>query len=149
MKTGKQFKNDEHNNYNIIYGCVDNKNPKSIYVNISAWAEPINKDEEEVNYTRVIKDINKKLKQDLFNYFNLNEKSGFLKNNTIVDLDIRESGIKFGKRSFMSCEITLFQTEEISIISDKIKIYLNEVIYMLINKVFELDENFKYHKKKI
>jgi hypothetical protein len=148
MKTGKQFKNDEHNNYNIVYGCVDNKNPKSVYINISAWAEPTNQDDE-VNYTRVIKDINKKLKQDLFNYFNLNENSGFLKNNTIVDLDIRESGIKYGKRSFMSCEITLFQTEEISIVSDKTKTSLNDVTSMLINKVFELDENFKYHKKKI
>jgi hypothetical protein len=148
MKTGKQFKNDNHNNYNIVYGCVDNKNPKSVYINISAWAEPLNQDED-VTYTRVIKDINKKLKQDLFNYFNLNETSGFLKNNTIVDLDIRESGIKFGKRSFMSCEITLFQKEEISIISDKIKKSLNEVTSMLIDKIFNLDENFKYHKKKI
>jgi hypothetical protein len=148
MKTGKQFKNDEHNNYNIVYGCVDNKNPKSVYINISAWAEPTNQDEE-INYSRVIKDINKKLKQDLFNYFNSNENSGFLKNNTIVDLDIRESGIKYGKRSFMSCEITLFQIEEISIIIDKTKNLLNEVTSMLIDKVFELDKNFKYHKKKI
>jgi hypothetical protein len=148
MKTGKQFKNDDHNNYNIIYGCVDNKHPKSFYINISAWAEPLTQDED-VNYSRIIKDINKKLKQDLFNYFNLNEKYDFLKNNTIVDLDIRESGIKYGKRSFMSCEITLFQTEEISIISDKTKTSLNDVTSMLINKVFELDKNFKYHKKKI
>jgi hypothetical protein len=148
MKTGKQFKNEEHINYNIVYGCVDNKNPKSVYVNISAWAEPTKQDDE-VNYTRVIKDINKKIKQDLFNYFNFDNYSGFIKNNTIVDLDIRESGIKYGKRSFMSCEITLFQTEEISIVSEKTKTSLNDVIKMLIDKVFEKDENFKYHKKKI
>jgi hypothetical protein len=148
MKTGKQFKNEEHNNYNVVYGCVDNKNPKSVYINISAWANPTKQDDE-ISYTRVIKDINKKIKQDLFNYLNLNETSGFIKNNTIVDLDIRESGIKYGKRSFMSCEITLFQTEEISIISEKIKTSLNDVITMLINKVFENDENFEYNKKKI
>ena len=148
MKTGKQFKNEEHNNYNVVYGCVDNKNPKSVYINISAWANPTKQDDE-VSYTRVIKDINKKIKQDLFNYLNLNETSGFIKNNTIVDLDIRESGIKYGKRSFMSCEITLFQTEEISIVSEKIKTSLNDVITMLINKVFENDENFEYNKKKI
>ena len=148
MKTGKQFKNEEHNNYNVVYGCVDNKNPKSVYINISAWANPTKQDDE-VSYTRVIKDINKKIKQDLFNYLNLNETSGFIKNNTIVDLDIRESGIKYGKRSFMSCEITLFQTEEISIVSEKIKSSLNDVITMLINKVFENDENFEYNKKKI
>jgi hypothetical protein len=148
MKTGKQFKNEEHNNYNVVYGCVDNKNPKSVYINISAWANPTKQDDE-ISYTRVIKDINKKIKQDLFNYLNLNETSGFIKNNTIVDLDIRESGIKYGKRSFMSCEITLFQTEEISIVSEKIKTSLNDVITMLINKVFENDENFEYNKKKI
>ena len=63
MKTGKQFKNEEHNNYNVVYGCVDNKNPKSVYINISAWANPTKQDDE-ISYTRVIKDINKKIKQE-------------------------------------------------------------------------------------
>ena len=148
MKTGKQFKNDNHNNYNVTFGCVDNKNPKSVYINISAWAEPLHQNDE-VNYTRVIKDINKKLKQDLFNFFNFELKTDFLKHNTIVDLDIRESGIKFGKRSFMSCEITLFQENEIPINSEEMKLSLNNVISKVINDIFEKDKNFKYHKKKI
>ena len=41
MKSGKQIKVNDNKNYSIIYGCVDNKNPKSIYINISAWAEPL------------------------------------------------------------------------------------------------------------
>lgn len=146
MKTGKQFKNNNHENYNVLYGCVDNKNPKSIYINISAWSDPLNSGD--VKYTRVIKDINKKVKQTLFNYLSVN-KTCFLKDSTIVDLDIRESGIKFGKRSFISCEITLFQLEEISINSDKIKIALSDLISMVIDKVFETDEYFKFYKKKI
>lgn len=149
MKTGKQFKNEDHDNYNVIFGCVDNKNPKSIYINISAWAEPKFEEDFEIDYSRTIKNINKKLKQDLFNYLSNNESFGFIKNHTIIDLDIRESGIKFGKRSFMSCEITLFQAEEISINSDSVKTSLKKILNMLIKNVFEEDEAFKYHKKKI
>ena len=33
----------------IKLGTVDNKNPKSIYINLSAWGELI-KEEEELNY---------------------------------------------------------------------------------------------------
>ena len=148
MKTGKQFKNEEHNNYNVVYGCVDNKNPKSVYINISAWANPTKQDDE-ISYTRVIKDINKKIKQDLFNYLNLNETSGFIKNNTIVDLDIRESGIKYGKRSFMSCEITLFLHNEMSVTSDYMKDKLESVTDELLKTNFESNKTFKFNKKKI
>jgi hypothetical protein len=38
---------------------------------------------------------------------------------TIVDLDIRESGIRFGKRSFINCEVTLFLDTNMSVTSDK------------------------------
>ena len=54
----------------------------------------------------IFKKCNKKIKQNLFSYFNTEGlETLFDKNRTIVDLDIRESGIKFGKRSFISCEI--------------------------------------------
>jgi hypothetical protein len=57
-------------------------------------------------YTRVIKDLNKKKKQTLFIWYRRIPK--FDLDKTIVDLDIRESGIRFGKRSFINCEVTLF-----------------------------------------
>ena len=147
MKTGKEIKNNNFKNYNVVFGSVNNKNPKAVYINISAWAEPL--EEEGVNYTRSIKDINKKIKNVLFNHFYSESDSDFVINDTIVDLDIRESGIKYGKRSFMNCEITLFLHSELPVNSDKMSYNLDRITPMVIKSVFEENKIFKFHKKKI
>jgi hypothetical protein len=147
MKTGKELKVEKFRNYNVVFGSVNNKNPKAIYVNISAWAEPLK--DGEINYNRIIKDINKKVKQELFNYFYNDKETDFVRNNTIVDLDIRESGIRYGKRSFMSCEITLFLHNEIPANSERMIYNLDGIIPMVIKNVFDNDKTFKFHKKKI
>ena len=146
MKTGKQIKIDNHENYSVTYGCVDNKNPKSVYINISAWVEP--QSEEDENYNKIIKSIDKKIRQSIYNFLSYDKTTPFLKDKTIVDLDLRESGIKYGKRSFMSCEITLFQENEVSINSETIKNALNTISALIIEETFDKDFNFKYHKKK-
>jgi hypothetical protein len=147
MKTGKELRINKFKNYNVVFGSVNNKNPKAIYINISAWAEPLK--DYELNYTRAIKDINKKTRQCLFNYFNSNTQTDFIKENTIVDLDIRESGIRYGKRSFMNCEVTLFLTSELSVNSERMKNNLDDVTPLIIKSVFENDNTFKFHRKKI
>ena len=116
MKSGKELKITKYKNYNVVFGSVNNKTSKAVYINISAWAEPMI--ESDVNYTRIIKDLNKMVKQKIFNHLDSKE-NNFIKNNTIVDFDIRESGIRFGKRSFINCEVTLYLKEEISINSEK------------------------------
>lgn len=146
MKTGKELKIKKHKNYNVVFGSVNNKTSKAVYINISAWAEPIL--ETEVNYTRVIKDLNKKIKQIIYNHLSSNPETHFIKNNTIVDFDIRESGIRFGKRSFINCEITLYLDQEISINSDEMLNDLNEITNMLIREVYENDKTFKFYNKK-
>jgi hypothetical protein len=62
-----------------------------------------------LRYIQEIKDLNKnkKIKQTLFTLFDTGEYPEFDLDKTIVDLDIRESGIRFGKRSFINCEVTL------------------------------------------
>lgn len=146
MKSGKQIKIENNKDYNITYGCVDNKNPKSVYINITAWAEPLSNEEE--NYNKIIKSIDKKVRQNVYNFLSQNNTTSFIKDKTIVDLDLRESGIKYGKRSFMSCEITLFQENEVSINSDSMKKDLNIISSLVIDETFEKDKDFKYHKKK-
>ena len=146
MKTGKELKISNFKNYNIVFGSVNNKHPKAVYINISAWAEP--NDENEINYTRVIRDINKKTKQVLFNIFDGNFQSEFLKDRTIVDLDIRESGIRYGKRSFMNCEMTLFLNTEIQVNSELMKDMLDDIVKSVISLVFEDNRSFKFYKKK-
>ncbi len=146
MKTGKELKINEFNNYNIVLGSVNNRHPKAVYLNISAWAEP--QFDEEVNYNRAIRDLNKKIKQSLFNLINLDKDSEFIKDRTIVDLDIRESGIRYGKRSFMNCEVTLFLNSEIPINSDRMKPMLDGLINEIIDETFDDNKTFKFYKKK-
>lgn len=146
MKTGKELKIDSFKKYNVVYGSVNHKNPKAIYINISSWAEPKNSDD--INYSRSIKELHKKIKQSVYNHFDDSNLIDFNKERTIVDLDIRESGIKFGKRSFMSCELTLFLENEIPISSDIMKPYINDILYNIIELSFETNKFFNFHKKK-
>jgi hypothetical protein len=146
MKNGKELKNSKHKNYNIVFGSVNNKHSKAIYINLSAWAEP--QYDEHIVYGRVIKDINKKVKQTLFNIFETENEKEIKKNNTIVDLDIRESGIRYGKRSFLNCEITLFLNSETPVNSENMKEKLDYIVEMLIKNAFENNKIFNFHKKK-
>jgi hypothetical protein len=147
MKNGKEVKVNNFKNYSIVYGSVDNKHSKAVYINISAWAEP--QDKEMISYNRVIKDINKNIRQTLFNIFDTKTETEIKKNNTIVDLDIRESGIRYGKRSFTNCEITLFLNSEIPVNSETMKEKLDIVTEKLIKTCFDNNKTFKFHKKKI
>ena len=146
MKTGKEIKINDFKNYNIVFGSVNNKHPKAVYVNITAWAEPTK--ESDVNYGKVIKETNKNLKQLLYKTFELDTNTDFLKDRTIIDLDIRESGIRFGKRSFISCEVTLFLDIELPITSEIMLEKLNDVTKLIIYDTFEKNEFFKFYKKK-
>lgn len=146
MKIGKELKMNTFKNYNIVFGSVNNRHPKAVYINISAWADPQSNSEE--NYTRIIRDLNKRVKQSLYNTFDTNNESDFIKERTIVDLDIRESGIRYGKRSFMNCEITLFLNSEIPVNSDKMKPMLDDVLDGVIHTSFDANKHFKFHKKK-
>ena len=74
--------------------------------------------------------------------------SNFINERTIVDFDIRESGIRFGKRSFMSCEVTLFSEIEVPVNSEYMKNALTDVSSYLIQKVFENNDTFSFYKKK-
>ena len=146
MKLGKEVKVATFKNYNVVYGSVNNKHSKAVYVNISAWAEPI--DEDETNYNRVIRELNKKIKQNLYNLFDTSNYCEFIKDRTIVDLDIRESGIKYGKRSFTNCEITLFLNNEIPVNSDIMRPMLDGVVNILLDDVFDNNKTFKFHRRK-
>jgi len=146
MKTGKEIKTKEFKNYNVTFGSIDNKNPKAVYINISAWADPISPNNS--NYNRTIRNLHKNIKQLVFNFLYSDESKTFDYNRNIIDLDIRESGIKYGKRSFMSCEITLFSELEHQVNSEYMKDILTEISRHVILNIFEDDESFKFYNKK-
>lgn len=145
-KRGKELKMDLSTNYNVVYGTVDNKNVKSIYINISAWGEPTKK--EELNYNRIISNLSKRIKQSIYNYLKCNYSDRFLPERSIIDLDMRESGIKYGKRSFMKCEITIYQKEINEMINEgKTPKLLTEITESAM-KCLDDFVYFDFHKKK-
>ena len=61
MKRGKEITLDIDTNYKIKLGTVDNKNTKSIYINLSAWGE-LSPNSDILNYDSIIKKIKKRNK---------------------------------------------------------------------------------------
>jgi len=144
MKRGKEMRVDTQYQYNIVTGTVDNKKPKSIYIQISAWGKP--KDPNIEDYENIIKKRSKRVKSKLYEI--LDDRS-FYKTKTIVDFNMASSGINFNKRSFMSVELTLFKKEPLMPInSDEIKPIIEKIFEKLISDVFERDENFEFYRSK-
>tara|TARA_B100002019_G_C21271377_1_gene602552 strand:- start:196 stop:627 length:432 start_codon:yes stop_codon:yes gene_type:complete len=142
MKTGKQFKLNLNPNFRTYYGCVDYKKPKSIYVNISSWFTPL---EEEENWERVVGKLKREIKYAIAE---VPVTEYFLSNKQIVDLDIRTSGIRKNKRSYMNCEITLFLKKEEDIKSNGIRSLVKNLLGDIINKTFTPSRKFNFYLTK-
>ena len=143
-KTGKQLMVKDYDNYKVLSGTVDNKNPKTLYLNISAWGDPLSYDEN-LNYNGVVRYLTKSIKTEIFD--KLDDKL-FINSRTIVDFDMRTSGIEYGKRSYMNCEITLFQRNTFKLQEKHIQDSFGELIHNIINNVFDDNIYFKFHKRK-
>jgi hypothetical protein len=142
MKKGKSVKLNLFNPIKSVYGTVDSKNLKSVYINIQSWVTP---KEEYDNWNRVVSNLGREIKHSVFESIN----QQLFKENTIVDLDLRTSGISKGKKSFFNLEINLYTLCEMDFkcneIKDSVKtivksIYKNNVIQ---NKYFEFSNSKK------
>jgi hypothetical protein len=142
-KNGKQLATTTHNNYRVLSGTVDNKNPKALYLTISAWGKSIIEDE--INYGSVFKAITKDIKKILNSELNPNL---FHSDRCIVDFDMRESGITYGKKSFMNCEITLFQKNLFKLQEKNIQKELNRITEIITTEVLDSSEYFEFTKTK-
>lgn len=144
MSRGKEILLQEDDKFLIKIGTIDSKNPKSIFLTISSWTNP---KKEELNYDRIISNLRKKIKQRIFDdgYDNF-----FDQYRTIVDLDLRSSGISMNKKSFMFCEITMFQNDSVlPIKSDPILNYFKRISSGLITDVFNENSFFEFNKTKV
>jgi len=119
MKKGKTSKLNVFENAKCFYGTVDSKELKSIYIVIQSWVEP---KKDALNWDRVAGNLKRQIQHNLLECVDLLT----FDRNSIVDLDLRTSGIQMDKRSFMNLEITLFmknQNEDFKspILKEKIK----------------------------
>jgi|TARA_R110000803_G_scaffold51720_3_gene106731 hypothetical protein len=142
MKRGKEITLKSKDNYKVKLGTIDNKSPKTIYLNVSAWGKPLTQED---NYDNIISNLRKKIKQKLYSQIGFNN---FEKERYIVDLDMRSSGINHTKRSFMSCEITLFQKERVSVNDTSMMELSNNLTNNIIQDCFEENNHFRFYKTK-
>jgi len=101
MKKGKTSKLNIFENAKCFYGTVDSKELKSIYIVIQSWVEPT---KEVSNWDRVTGNLKRQIQHNLLESVDMFT----FENNSIVDLDLRTSGIQLDKRSFLNLEMTLF-----------------------------------------
>lgn len=140
---GTEIKIDDFKNYNVSFGAINKLNPKSLYIKITAWGLPISS--EDRNYKTLVRRIQKLIKTKL--YLNL-DRDIFKVDKTMVDFDMRESGIKYGKASFMNCEITLFQIDCHLLKSETLLTDLTHVTELIVNDILDDNDIFEFDKKK-
>jgi hypothetical protein len=136
MKKGKSVKLNLFSPIKSVYGTVDSKNLKSLYINIQSWVSP---KFDHDNWNRVVCNLNREIKHSVFNSIDIN----LFKENTIVDLDLRTSGISHGKKSFFNLEVNLYTNQEFDFKSIELKESVKKIVRSIIrdnvieNKYFD------------
>jgi hypothetical protein len=142
MKKGKSVKLNLYNPIKSVYGTVDSKNLKSVYINIQSWVTP---KEEYENWNRIVSNLGREIKHSVYESIN----TKLFQDTSIVDLDLRTSGISHGKKSIFNLEINLYTTSELDFksieIKDSIKIIVKSVFRnnILQNKYFDFSTSKK------
>ena len=121
MKKGKSVKLNLYNPIKSVYGTVDSKNLKSVYINIQSWVTPKS---EYDNWNRIVCNLSRDIKHSVFNSIN----HELFKEKSIVDLDLRTSGIAHGKKSFLNLEVNLYTNHEIDYKSNEVKDSVKKII---------------------
>jgi hypothetical protein len=140
MKKGKFISIGVHNNVKIGYGTVDYKDLKTIYIQLNSWTQP---DTEDCDFDRLIAKTRRQIKENIYNL-----KCEYFKPQSIVDLDIKTSGIKTNKRSFMDLEITLYVEKYFDVRSKEIKQIVTDLSETLINTVLTDETLFNFNETK-
>ena len=128
MKKGKTSKINNFESLKVNYGTVDSKNLKSIYINIQSWVNPkIISD----NWNRIVCNLSREIKHTVYNQIDRD----LYEEKTIVDLDLRTSGIVFGKKSFLNLEINLYTLSELDFKSTKVRDSIKKLVYKINIKI--------------
>lgn len=139
MRIGKYVSFEPYNNVKNGYGTIDSKNLKSIYLKLESWVEPQN----EKDYNKILKVSRNKIKNIIKNY-----ECSILKQQCIVDLDIKIGGIKLGKKSFMDLDITIFTKEIFNVKSKETKNIIKPLIHQIIDNGINDKNLFNFSQKK-
>jgi hypothetical protein len=141
MKKGKSVKLNLYSPIKSMYGTVDSKNLKSIYINIQSWVCP---KKEHDNWNRVVCNLNREIKHSVFNSIS---QTVFM-DRSIVDLDLRTSGISTGKKSFFNLEVNLYTNEELDFKSQELKDSVKRIVKNIFTNNLTNNNYFDFYKTK-
>ena len=141
MKKGKSVKLNLYNPIKSVYGTVDSKNLKSVYINIQSWVTP---KKEYDNWNRVVSNLGREIKHSVFE--SINQK--LFQEKSIVDLDLRTSGISHGKKSFFNLEINLYTNSELDFKSTEIKDSIKTIVKSIFRNNIQQNKYFEFSTSK-
>lgn len=141
MKKGKSVKLNLYNPIKSVYGTVDSKNLKSVYINIQSWVTP---KKEYTNWNRVVSNLGREIKHSVFD--SINQK--LFQEKSIVDLDLRTSGISHGKKSFFNLEINLYTNSEMDFKSLEIKDSIKKIVNTIFRNNIQENKYFEFSTSK-
>lgn len=137
MKKGKTARIIGFNDSKVSYGTVDSKKFKSVYLNLQSWVSP--KDNYE-KWERIVGNFSRSIKHTVLETAD----KDFFKDTNIIDLDLRTSGIIYGKKSFMNLEITLFLNQEVDFKDNNLKEKLKKIAKAIYVENFKNNEYFDF-----
>lgn len=137
MKKGKTSRLVGFPDAKMNFGTVDSKNLKSIYLNIQSWVTP---KYEYDDVERVVSTFGKSIKNSIYDSID----NAMFKEQNIVDLDLRTSGILYGKKSFMNLEITLFFNTVMDFKDPKLKLALKRIVRKIYISSFKKSAYFEF-----
>ena len=142
MKQGREVRISISDLFRTVYGTVDTKPLRSVYMNMSSWLSPKYEENWDRESSRIKTRIKKSVHKTLLTP-PLQEKS-------IVDLDLRTSGVAVDKRSFVKCEITLFLDQKVktTIKSPELQSHITQITENVIQDAFLSSELFDFYKTK-
>jgi hypothetical protein len=141
MKKGKSVKLNLYNPIKSVYGTVDSKNLKSVYINIQSWVTP---KKEYDNWNRIVSNLGREIKHSVFE--SINQK--LFQEKSIVDLDLRTSGISHGKKSFFNLEINLYTNSELDFKSMEIKDSIKRMVKSIFRNNIQQNKYFEFSTSK-
>jgi hypothetical protein len=124
-----------------VYGTVDSKNLKSVYINIQSWVTP---KKEYDNWNRIVSNLGREIKHSVFESIN----TKLFQEKSIVDLELRTSGISHGKKSFFNLEINLYTNSELDFKSLEIKDSVKGIVKSIFRNNIQLNKYFEFSTSK-
>jgi hypothetical protein len=141
MKKGKTAKINGFRTSKVIYGTVDSKEFKSLYLNLQTWAEP---KEDYETWVRITQNMSRSIKHSVYD----NIDKTLFDDKFIIDMDLRTSGLHMKKKSFLNLEINLFLIDEVDFKDTKLKRKLKSIIKGIYDDVLNKNEYFKFYLTK-